>query len=134
MENAHVNYQKRIFTILLLVVIAAIIYLGNDILFPIILAFIFGVLIRPIDAFFQHKWHFPKLLSVIITVAIAIIIFAAILFLLGFQLKDFFSDLPTLEKNMMKVIHDLGNWINKTFGVTIFHQEKIVKENFMKGG
>ncbi|TSJ47738.1 AI-2E family transporter [Fluviicola chungangensis] len=134
MENVHVNYQKRIFTILLLVVIAAIIYLGNDILFPIILAFIFGVLIRPIDAFFQHKWHFPKLLSVIITVAIAIIIFAAILLLLGFQLKDFFSDLPTLEKNMMKVIHDLGDWINKTFGVTNFQQEKIVKENFMKGG
>jgi predicted PurR-regulated permease PerM len=134
MENLQVNYLKRIFTILLLVVIATIIYLGNNILFPVILAFIFGVLIRPIDSFLQKKWHFPKLLSVIITVAIAIVIFASVLFLLGLQLKDFFSDLPTLEKNMMKVIHDLGNWINKTFGITNFQQEKIVKENFMKGG
>lgn len=134
MENAQVNYQKRIFTILLLVVIAVIIYLANDILFPVILAFIFGVLIRPIDSFLQHKWHFPKLLSVIVTVAIAIVIFAGVLFLLALQLKDFFDDLPTLEKNMTKVIHDLADWINKTFGVTNFEQEKIVKENFMKGG
>lgn len=132
MENMQVNYQRRIFTILLLVVIAAIIYLANDILFPVILAFIFGVLIRPIDSFLQRKWHFPKLLSVIITVAIAVVFFAAILFLLGLQLKDFFDDLPTLEKNMMKVLHDIADWINKTFGVTNFEQEKMVKEN-LKG-
>jgi predicted PurR-regulated permease PerM len=134
MESTQVNYQKRIFTILLLVVVAAIIYLGNDILFPIILAFIFGVLIRPIDAFLQRKWHFPKLLSVIMTVAIAVIIFAGIMLLLGFQLKEFFSDLPTLEKNMMKVIHDIADWISKTFDISNVKQEKIVKENFMKGG
>jgi predicted PurR-regulated permease PerM len=134
MESTQVNYQKRIFTILLLVVVGAIIYLGSDILFPIILAFIFGVLIRPIDSFFQKKWRFPKLLSVIITVTIAIIFFAGILFLLGLQLKDFFSDLPTLEKNMMKVVHDIGDWITKTFDVSNVKQEKIVKENFMKGG
>jgi predicted PurR-regulated permease PerM len=134
MEQTQINYQKRIFTILLLVVVSAIIYLGSSILFPVILAFIFGVLIRPIDSFLQNKWHFPKILSVIITVAIAIVIFAGVLFLLGLQLKDFFSDLPTLEKNMMKVIHDLGDWINKTFGMTNFQQEKIVKENLMKGG
>lgn len=134
MESTQVNYQKRIFTILLLVVIAAIIYLGSDILFPVILAFIFGVLIRPIDSFFQRKWHFPKLLSVIITVAIAIIVFAGILFLLGLQLRDFFSDLPTLEKNMTKVVHDIADWISKTFDISNMKQEKIVKENFMKGG
>lgn len=134
MEDTQVNYQKRIFNILLLVVIAAIVYLGSGILFPVILAFIFGVLIRPIDSFLQKKWHFPKLLSVIITVTIAIVIFAGVMFLLGLQLKDFFSDLPTLEKNMTKVIHDLADWINKTFGVTNLKQEKIVKENFMKGG
>lgn len=134
MESTQVNYQKRIFTILLLVVVAAIIYLGSDILFPIVLAFIFGVLIRPIDSFFQRKWHFPKLLSVIITVAIAVIVFAGIMLLLGFQLKEFFSDLPTLEKNMMKVIHDIADWISKTFDISNVKQEKIVKENFMKGG
>ncbi|WP_341901322.1 AI-2E family transporter [Fluviicola taffensis] len=134
MENLQVNYQKRIFTILLLFVIAAIIYLGSSILFPVVLAFIFGVLIRPIDSFLQNKLHFPKIISVIITVAIAVVIFAGVLFLLGLQLKDFFSDLPTLEKNMMKVIHDVGDWINKTFGMTNFQQEKLVKENFMKGG
>ena len=134
MESTQVNYQKRIFTILLLVVVAAIIYLGSDIIFPIVLAFIFGVLIRPIDAFFQRKWHFPKLLSVIITVAIAVIVFAGIMLLLGFQLKEFFSDLPTLEKNMKKVIHDIADWISKTFDISNVKQEKIVKENFMNGG
>ncbi|MNJ84934.1 AI-2 transport protein TqsA [compost metagenome] len=134
MDQVQQNYLKRIFTILLLVVLTAIVYLGSDILFPVILAFIFGVLIRPIDAFLQGKWRFPKIISVTITVAIAIAFFASILFLIGFQLKDFFNDLPTVEKNMTKVFHDLGDWINQTFGVTNFQQEKIVKENLMKPG
>lgn len=134
MDQTQPNYLKRIFIILLLVVLAAVIYLGSDILFPVILAFIFGVLIRPIDAFLQRKWHFPKIISVIITVAIAIVFFAGILFLVGVQLKGFFDDLPTVEKNMTKVLHDLGDWINQTFGVTNFQQEKIVKENLMKPG
>ena len=63
MESQQTNYLKRIFTILVLVVTAAIVYLGSDILFPVVLAFIFGVLIRPIDSFFQKKWRFPKLLG-----------------------------------------------------------------------
>ncbi|MNU55436.1 AI-2 transport protein TqsA [compost metagenome] len=134
MDQVQPNYLKRIFIILLLVVLTAIIYLGNDILFPVILAFILGVLIRPIDAFLQNKCRFPKIISVVITVAIAISFFAGILFLLGVQLKGFFDDLPTVEKNMTKVLHDLGDWINKTFGITNFQQEKIVKENLMKPG
>ncbi len=133
MESTQVNYQKRIFNVLLLMVVVAVIYLGSDILFPVVLAFIFGVLIRPIDSFLQKKWRFPKWLSVIITVIIAIAVFAGILFLLGLQLRDFFSDLPTLKKNMTKVIHDIGDWINQTFGVSNVKQEKLVKENF-KGG
>ena len=132
MENLQVNYLKRIFTILLLVVIAVIIYFGSSILFPVILAFILGVLIRPIDSFLQNRLHFPKIISVIITVAIALVFFIGIMLLVAFQLKDFFDDLPTVEKNMTKVIHDLGDWINKTFGVSNFQQEKLVKENLMK--
>lgn len=133
MENLQVNYLKRIFIILLLVLITVIICLASDILFPVILAFIFAVLIRPIDAFLQNRWHFPKILSVIITVAIVLVFFSGIVFLVAIELKDFFDDLPTLEKNMTKVIHDVGDWIYQTFGVSNFQQEKIVKENFKPG-
>ena len=133
MENLQAKYMKRIFTILLLTAIIVIICLASDILFPLLLAFIFAVLIRPIDSFLQKKWRFPKVLSVILTVAIAIVFFAGVMFLLGLQLRDFFDDLPTLEKNMTKVLHDREGWINKTFGVTHFQQEKMVKENFKKG-
>lgn len=133
MGNLQVDYLKRIFTILLLVVIAAIICLANDILFPVILAFIFAVLIRPIDSFLQVKWHFPKILSVALTVTIALLFFSGVLFLVAIELKDFFDDLPKVEKNMTKVMHDIGNWINQTFGVSNFQQEKLVKENLKPG-
>ncbi|MDF3026298.1 MAG: hypothetical protein K0S23_605 [Fluviicola sp.] len=133
MVNLQDKYLKRIFTILLLTSLTVIICLASDILFPLLLAFIFAVLIRPIDSFLQNKWRFPKLLSVILTVTIAILFFAGVMFLLGLQLRDFFDDLPTLEKNMTKVLHDIEGWINKKFGVTHFQQEKMVKENFKKG-
>lgn len=133
MENVQANYLKRIFTMILLVVIATIICLANDIIFPVVFAFILAVLIRPIDSFLQRKWHFPKIISVIVTVAIAVTVFLSVLFLIGAQLKDFFDDLPQVEKNILKVLQDIGNWISKTFKISTFQQEKILKENLKPG-
>ncbi|WP_343604873.1 AI-2E family transporter [Fluviicola sp.] len=132
MEKIQPNYLKRIFTILLLVVLTAVIYLANDILFPLILAFILAVLIRPIDSFLQNKWKFPKIISVILTLVVAVVFFLGLLFLIGMQLKEFFDDLPKVEQNITKVISDLNGWIYQHFGISNFQQEKIVKDNLMK--
>jgi predicted PurR-regulated permease PerM len=126
------NYQKGIFTILVIVGLIALIYLTSDILFPLIFAFILAVLIRPIDSFLQKKWKFPKILSIVITLLITLAFFAGILFLLGAQLKSFFNDLPQTEKNVTKIIHDTTHWISHTFGISNNQQEKIVKDN-LKG-
>ena len=132
MERAQTKYLRRIYTLLVMVLIVLLIYLANDILFPLILAFILAVLIRPIDAFFQNRLRIPKTISIIITLLIAISALASILFVLGMQLKDFIKDLPHIEKNISNVIKQLEGWISDKFGVSYGEQQRIVQENFQK--
>lgn len=132
MERTQSRYLRRIYTLLLIISIAILIYLANGILFPLILAFILAILIRPVDAFFQNKLRIPKAISIILTLLIAISVFASIFFILGMQLKDFVKDLPHIEKNISNVIRQLEDWITDKFGVSYDEQQRIVQENIRK--
>lgn len=127
------NYSKRIYTVLIIAGILLLIYLANDILFPLFLAFIFAIVLRPIDSFLQRKWRFPKFISVLVTELLLISVFALILFLIAGQLKQFIEELPQTQERFMKVIHDISAWIYHNFGVSIIQQQNYLKENLIKG-
>ncbi len=129
-----VNYSKKIYALLAIASIIAVIYFASSILFPIILAFILAILLRPIDDFLQKKWKFPKVVSVLVTEMLLIIVFAIILFLIAGQLKQFFKELPETQEKLMKVVHDMSDWIYHKFGVSILQQQTFLKERIMKGG
>jgi predicted PurR-regulated permease PerM len=132
MVTTQPNYSKRIFTLLVIVIIIAVIYCANSILFPLIFAFIISILVRPIDAFLQNKWRFPKILSVGITTLAAVLIFAVLIFLFGLQLKTFMKDLPQMQDHITKSMEQVNGWVQDKFGVSYSQQQKYVKENLMK--
>jgi len=124
-----VSYTKRIFVLFTIIAILAAIYLANSILFPLFFAFIVSLLVRPIDAFLQEKWRFPKILSVGVTVLITISFFLGIFFLLGSQLKSFMSEIPQMKEHLSKSVNDVYAWIEDKFGVSNGQQKKYMKEN-----
>lgn len=130
-EQTEVNYSKRIFTLLIIVFLIGVIYLAREILFPLVLAFIFAILIRPIDSFLQRKWRFPKIISVIVTELLLISFFAGLLLLIGDQLKQFVADFPETQDRFVKVLHQISDWIYHNFGVSVIQQEKYLKQNLM---
>lgn len=132
MQATQPDFSKRIFALLLIVVVIAAIFLGNTILFPLFLAFIIAILVRPIDVFLQDKWRFPKIISVSLTVLMTFLIFAGVVFLLGAQMKVFAKDLPQMQDHIMKSLDELKGWVEHKFGVSDQQQRKIVKDNLMK--
>ena len=61
-------YAKLTLVLLSLISLTYIFYIGQDILIPILMSFLFAILLRPIVLFFKTKLHFPHVLAVMITV------------------------------------------------------------------
>lgn len=129
MEKSQPNYLKRLYTLLVIMVIIAVICLASQIFFPLILAFLFAVLIRPIDYFLQQKWHFPKVLAIITTLLLSLSAVVLVLFLLGIQLRSFVSDLPQIEHNVSRSVNELKHWVYEHFGMSYDRQQALVKDN-----
>lgn len=106
--------------------LVALIYFGSGILFPLILAGLFAVLLRPISKFLNEKVRLPNWLAIGITVVFAIAIVAALLYFMSYQISEFMNDLPTIKKNLQQNIWRLQNWINGKFGYSISEQKKYV--------
>ena len=106
--------------------ILLLIYFGSGILFPLILAGLFAVLLRPIVKFLNEKLHIPGVIAIVITLVFAIAIGSAILYFMSYQISEFMNDLPTIKKNIQQNIWRLQSWISGKFGYSISEQKKYV--------
>lgn len=106
--------------------IVVLIYFGSGILFPLILAGLFAVLLRPLSKFLNEKVHLPNWMAIGITVVFAIAVVATLLYFMSYQISEFMNDLPTIKKNLQQNIWRLQNWISGKFGYSISEQKKYV--------
>src|SRR5690606_24248825 len=90
--------------------ILLLIYFGSGILFPLILAGLFAVLLRPIVKFLNEKLRIPSVIAIGITLVFAIAVGGAILYFMSYQISEFMNDLPTIKKNIQQNIWRLQSW------------------------
>lgn len=99
------------------------VYLAQEILFPIILGFIFAVLLMPIVRFLNLKLHLPNAISSLFSILFVAGIFIAIFIFLGKEIGYAFDDLPEIEKNLRAHQVNIQSWIYERFGMTINEQK-----------
>ena len=121
-------YFRLACTLISLIGITFIFYIGQSILKPILLAFLFAVLLLPIDHFLNSKIRLPHTLSVAITVIIFICFFVAILAVLSYQISDIASDFEKINKNATIFITDIQKYIRTNFNVSLWEQRKYMND------
>ena len=93
---------------------------------PLAFAMIFSILLNPVYSWFQqHK--IPKILSIIITLLLAFILFGAIMYFLSSQIAKFSDSLPLLKQKFNTLTTQFGEWAQLHFGVTIQKQVELMK-------
>ena len=130
-------YFRLTCTLISLVGITFIFYMGQAILTPILMSFLFAVLLLPLDHFLNKKIRLPHTLSVSITVIIFICIFMAILAVLAYQISDIASDFDRINKNATIFITDIQKQIRTNFNISLWEQQKymndVAKDSVKKG-
>lgn len=121
-------YIRLAFTVISLIGITYIIYMGKSILIPILLAFLFAVMLLPIVHFLNSKLRFPNILSSSIAVLIFIILILGIFAFIAYQVSDVANDFEDIKKNINIFILETQQFIRTNFHLSLWEQRKYMED------
>jgi len=103
------------------------IYLGQDILLPLGFAFLFSILLRPLEIFIT-KCRVPKSVAILLSIAFAVLFVYGIIDFISRQIASFMSDIPAIEQNLDKLWREIKDWGYDTFGINYTQQDKMLEK------
>ncbi|WP_051929405.1 AI-2E family transporter [Flavobacterium sp. 83] len=130
-------YAKFALVLLSLISITYIFYIGQDVLIPILMSFLFAILLGPIVLFFKNKLRFPHVLAVMITVLFFVLVIVGILIFLSFQISTITDDFDKIEKNFNIHFDHIQHFVKENFQISSREQNKYLdsatKDSMEKG-
>ena len=130
-------YAKLTFVLLSIISIFTILYIGQNIIVPIIMALLFAILLRPIAHFLKGKWHFPHLLAVTCTVIFFVLIVIGILYFISWQISDIVNDWDAIQTNLSIHFNSFQKFISSNFNLNNVEQKVLIdsaSKNVMESG
>jgi predicted PurR-regulated permease PerM len=119
-------YAKLAFTLISLICIFVILYFGQGIIIPLLLAGLFSILLGPLKNFFEFRVRFPHVIASIITVTLFMAFFAAVIFFLSWQISDMINDWGKIKHNLNIHITHLQEMVRDNFNVSKREQNKLI--------
>jgi predicted PurR-regulated permease PerM len=119
-------YIKISFILLALFLLGFGIYYGQGILIPLAFAFLFSILLRPLEVF-MIRCRVPKAAAILLSIFFAILLVYGIIDFVSRQVASFMSDIPAIEKNMNTLWREIKQWAYQTFGIAYRQQDKMLE-------
>lgn len=111
-------YARIIIILLGLSIITVLLYVGQKVLIPLLLSFLFAILLRPIVLFLSNKLRFPDVLAVLISVAIFVILVLGVVLFISWQVSDIANDWDKIKTNLTQYYHQLQDWVEQRFNIS----------------
>ncbi len=107
---------KRSIELLGIVLLVAILFVGRDIIMPIIMAFFISIMLLPIYRFLIKR-KFPETLAIIIPILFMLVFIAGIVWFFSAQISILADDFPQIKQNVAKHLQSLKEWVENLTGV-----------------
>ncbi|GIM54476.1 AI-2E family transporter [Capnocytophaga cynodegmi] len=117
-------YARLAFTLLGIVLIFFIFYLGRDIIVPLVMALLFAILLRPINRFFNKKCRFPNTISSLVTIFLFVVLILGIATFISVEIGGIASDTETIVKNIETHWARLQRFVTDFFGISKVDQSQ----------
>jgi predicted PurR-regulated permease PerM len=130
-------YAKISCILISLISFAYIFCIAKDIITPVLMAFLFAVLLLPVFTFLKTKLKFPRHLAAICCVLLFAAFIVGILVFISYEVTDMANDFDTIKKNANTFITDIHKFIKDNFHVSIGEQKKyldnVTKDSVQNG-
>ena len=123
----HIRLTKAASVCIIITFLTLVIYLGKEILFPLVMALLMAVLLRPLVFFLNNKLRFPNVIAVCVAVLTGLCVLFGIVYFMSAQIADFMADLPEIKKNIYMHFHHLQQWVKARFNISYSDQENYIE-------
>ena len=110
-------YSKIAQIILGILALGFILYIGREILVPILFATILAILLNPIVNFLTSK-KLNRIIAIILSLIITMLIVLGLLYFLGSQMALLSDSFPLFKQKFVTLFHDTTQWISSTFNIS----------------
>jgi predicted PurR-regulated permease PerM len=120
-------YLKSTVVLFGLILLTYVLINLRDILVPLSFAMIIAILLNPLVSRFQKK-KIPKVLSIILTMLIALFLIVGLFYFLSTQLAQFGESAPLLTKKFNELLIGFQSWVQQQFGIGIEKQVQLLNQ------
>ncbi len=117
------------FALLFIILFFYAIIVAKGFLSTLILGVVFSYLIFPLVKFLQKKVHFPRVLSILVSIILLLGVLSLVIFIMYRNIGRITQDMPALLEKAHSNIDQLGIFIESTFGYTVESQNLMIHES-----
>lgn len=121
-------YAKLALTLISIFGILALFYLAQSILIPILIATLFAILLRPVNAFLQDKLRIPHVIATLISVLLMLMIVAGIFTFISIQVVEMAADWGKIKTNFKIHLAEIQSVIREEFNLSEIEQKNIIDD------
>lgn len=119
MENSAIKfplYAKLAQIVLGIFIFFYVLYIGQDVLIPIVFSLLIAVLLNPVVSFFQ-RLKINRMIAILISILIGFVLTVGILYFIGSQLGVFFDSLGELKNKLGLMVKDILYFVHEKFNI-----------------
>ena len=99
----------------------------RDVLVPVAFATLIAILLNPIVNRLM-KWKVPKVISILLALLLALLLFAGIIFFISSQVAHFSELAPQLKTKSTEILNTAQQWLKNTFNWPVAKQDASMKK------
>jgi predicted PurR-regulated permease PerM len=119
-------YSKMVNPLLCAAILLGLLYYGQVVLKPLALSGLLAILLVSPSRFFE-KQGFPRGIAALISLVMAITIFAFIFLIISNSIISFRDDLPQMKANIDASIRQMQNWLQTRLHVSTEKMQELMK-------
>ena len=135
MDNASVKlpvYLKIAQILMGIAILFFILYIGQDIIIPLVFAVMIAILLNPV-ILFLCRIKIPRVLAIILSLVITMLLIAALFYFFVTQVSLFSESFPMFKQKFLSLFNEGERWISKTFNVSKWKVDAWVTKTRQEG-
>lgn len=121
-------YAKFALVLFSIIAITFILYIGQSVIMPLLVALLFAILLRPVSNFLERKLRFPHVLAALVTVILFVLVFAVLFYFISVQVLEMTNDWNKMKSNLHQHYVNLQVYVRDTFGFSRTEQEQLISK------
>lgn len=116
---------RRAIELIGLYFLGTIIFIGRDVITPLVMAFFLSIILLPTYRFLRNR-RLGEGLSIALSLLLLIIVLVLVVWFFTSQISNLVADFPQIKSNVTAHLNSLSEWVGRKFGISAERQTQMI--------